>query len=338
MSVINSQPSPFGHLTRERHIESMAKPLKWDDGPELLAGEASQGCTSDVSATGSDSTRLQRHPLQVVNTWGIKGYNCSTEAWMCYETAPSRTKCQGALGLPLVPPAYGGGQGGELGPSWHREAGPHPGLQLLAGAQELCITSKAERHGLVSSSQRSSYIIRGAAGERGLLLLATEECNNCCFHLCGPARPCHLCLQDEEGHVVLWFCRPFRLGLSCLRCCQMEMVAFTGDNQLIGTVRQRCGTFSHFLEVSDACGFATMKIYGSCIPRRCFSEQEFQVLSSTDSVVATIWKKWPGFKEERNMDHESFGVDLVAADLSTEERALLLAAAFLLNFMFFEVS
>lgn len=34
-----------------------------------------------------------------------------------------------------------------------------------------------------------------------------------------------------------------------------------------------------------------------------------QVDSNIGERVGTIWKKWPGFNEERNMDHEYFGLD-----------------------------
>ncbi|KAG6931963.1 phospholipid scramblase 2-like, partial [Chelydra serpentina] len=61
------------------------------------------------------------------------------------------------------------------------------------------------------------------------------------------------------------------------------------------------------------------------------------VTSRAGSPVAVIWKRWPGFNEDRNMDHEFFGVD-ISANLGAEDTALLLAAAFLLNFMFFEMS
>ncbi|XP_075794259.1 phospholipid scramblase 2-like [Pelodiscus sinensis] len=80
-----------------------------------------------------------------------------------------------------------------------------------------------------------------------------------------------------------------------------------------------------------------MRVRGSCMASRCSSNQEFQVTSRTGSPLAVIWKRWPGFNEDRNMDHEFFGVD-IAAKLGAEDTALLLAAAFLLNFMFFEMS
>lgn len=35
----------------------------------------------------------------------------------------------------------------------------------------------------------------------------------------------------------------------------------------------------------------------------------YQIVSNTGEKVGTIWKKWPGFNDEHNMDHEYFGLD-----------------------------
>lgn len=34
-----------------------------------------------------------------------------------------------------------------------------------------------------------------------------------------------------------------------------------------------------------------------------------QIVSNIGEEVGTVWKKWPGFNEEQNMDHEYFGLD-----------------------------
>ncbi|XP_077204226.1 phospholipid scramblase 3-like [Paroedura picta] len=323
MPVIDAQPSPFGHLTRERHIESVSRPPKKKQ--DFLEAEEVSPCPP-ARATNSPCS-----------TWGR---SCRVDAWTDSQVGALPSGCQGPPALPVGWP----GCPGRLSPPHppgvkEKEDGSCSGLQVLAGVRQLFITSKAELHGGSGPLARRGYVVGTAAHGRGPLLVTEEAYSQCCFHLCGPNRSCHLFLQDREGRVALWFCRPFRMGLGCLGCCcPMEIRAFTGDNQLVGTVRQSCSIFSHLLEVRDACGSATMKIRGVGARCRCFTRQEFQVLSSEGHAVASIWKKWPGFQEECNMDHDFFGVDMAAADLSNEDRTCLLAAAFLLNFMFFEVS
>lgn len=34
-----------------------------------------------------------------------------------------------------------------------------------------------------------------------------------------------------------------------------------------------------------------------------------QVVSNIGEEVGTIWKRWPGFSEAQNMDHEYFGLE-----------------------------
>lgn len=96
--------------------------------------------------------------------------------------------------------------------------------------------------------------------------------------------------------------------------------------------------FTPLLEVCDAEGASAARIQGSCCPSRCFSNQQFQVeiskqpkikhvfgqvefilcvwllithqiVSNIGENVGTIWKKWPGFNDEHNMDHEYFGLE-----------------------------
>ncbi|KAL8188193.1 UNVERIFIED_CONTAM: hypothetical protein K2H54_062772 [Gekko kuhli] len=331
MSVVDSQPSPFGHLTRERHIESVPRPpRKKQNGSG--AEETSQGAAGSDPTGGPRSPPARATPGRFASACGSEVRSCHVDAWTCSKAVPLQSGCQGPLASPTLWP----GQTDGLGPP-HQQGveekgdGSHPGLQILAGVRQLCVTSKVELQGVSGNLARRGYIVSTAANERGPLVV-TEGYSQCCFHLCGPARSCHLYLRDRQGRVVLWFCRPFRMGLGCLGCfCPMEMRAFTGDDQLVGVVRQRCSVFSHLLEVRDAHGSAIMKIRGFGATCRCFAEQEFQVLSPAGDAVASIWKKWPGFREERNMDHEFFGVDMAAADLSNEDKACLLAAAFLLG-------
>ncbi|KYO47173.1 phospholipid scramblase 2-like [Alligator mississippiensis] len=182
---------------------------------------------------------------------------------------------------------------------------------------------------------RRSYTVGSAQVKE--LLVATEEADRLCLLLCGPARATCIRLQDPQGCDILRFHRPYWVGACCLGACWAEMRVFGASNQLVGSVQQRWSALSHRWEVCNARGTGTMSIQGSCATSRCSTEQEFQVTSHAGSPLAVIWKRWPGFSEDCNRDHEFFGVD-ISAPVGAEDGALLLAAAFLLNFMFFEMS
>ncbi|KAI3374998.1 hypothetical protein L3Q82_021528, partial [Scortum barcoo] len=167
-----------------------------------------------------------------------------------------------------------------------------------------------------------------------LSLLSESSC--VCLQCCGPARACSLQGFDCQGRQVFYFERPLRVDACCLGCCLMEMRAYTPQKHLIGTVCQRWSMFTPLLEVCDPEGASAIRIQGSCCPCRCFSNQQFQIVSNTGEKIGTIWKKWPGFNDEQNMDHEYFGLEgelhlrKLPLSMESDTKLLLLAATFLL--------
>ncbi|XP_068135429.1 phospholipid scramblase family member 5-like [Hyperolius riggenbachi] len=117
----------------------------------------------------------------------------------------------------------------------------------------------------------------------------------------------------------------------------MVIRVYTSSNNLLGYVQQRWSLFSPCLSIHNSEGTRTMEIRGSWSAARCHSDQEFQVTTLEGQLLAIIWKRWPGFNEDYNMDHDFFGLD-ISGSVSPTDKALLLAAAFLLNYMFFEMS
>ncbi|XP_024073132.2 phospholipid scramblase 2-like [Terrapene carolina triunguis] len=341
MAALSSQPSPFGHLTRERHIQAPARSLRKKDGaPGLQAGGTSpswEGTSRANQAQEPDFGSSQGSP-DAPSSAEDPGHQLEGRRWPGSEWGG--TAGEEATESPLPRLGWRGRRARRRSPEQSLQRVqedddvPPLGLQVLAGVSQLRITARAGLRGFAGDPGRT-YVV-GTAQAKGLLV-AIEETSRLCLHLCGPARSCRIRLQDPQGQDVLWLRRPFGAGASCLGCCRTEMRVFTAGDQLVGSVRQRWGILAHLWDLRDLHGAATMRIRGSCAASRCSSNQEFQVTSRAGSPVAVIWKRWPGFNEDRNMDHEFFGVD-ISAKLGAEDTALLLAAAFLLNFMFFEMS
>ncbi|KAM9844440.1 phospholipid scramblase 1 [Aulostomus maculatus] len=208
-------------------------------------------------------------------------------------------------------------------------------LGVLDPVSQIHITARPELQGPQCVPQRIYSIATGAS--RSQLFVAVEESSCLCLQCCGPARAYSLQGFDCHGHQVFYFERPLRVDACCFGCCLMELRAYTPQKQLIGTVCQRWSMFTPLLEVTDSEGAASVRIQGSCCPCRCLSNQQFQIISNIGENIGTIWKKWPGFNDERNMDHEYFGLE-VPLGMESQMKLLLLAATFLLNHMFFEMS
>ncbi|KAM3930817.1 phospholipid scramblase family member 5-like [Leptodactylus fuscus] len=331
MSVVRSQPSPFTYLQRERHIEhytnfpkekkmcrcmevSHRHPSYQKDDNHRHSNRTKEnsreyGTKETEKSSDPKSVRSSRRGVTPITSVSApSSHNRPTDR----ETRVQRT-------LTVVE---------ELDESVCSE------LQILASAQQICITSKAKPQGLSCQSKRL-YIISSRTAKQ--LLVAIEDSSCLCYQLCGPARSCCLRLYDQNREEVLRFCRPYRVDVCCLFCCLMVIRVFSSSEALLGFVQQRWSLFSPSLSVHDSEGKRTMDIQGPWSAARCHSDQEFQVTSVDGQKIGIIWKRWPGFNEDHNMDHEFFGLD-ISASISPTDKALLLSATFLLNYMFFEMS
>ncbi|XP_029930906.1 phospholipid scramblase family member 5 [Myripristis murdjan] len=304
MSAVTNQPLPFGRLERENHIQMIFRAFR---------GQARPSCESQVSPGP------QPHPVH--SDWAsrerLSGLVLGNKMENGHVQAP------GAL------------RGPEVGEQRLGDAAGPDCMEMLDTVSQIHITARPELQGPQCVPRRIYSI---AAGEsRAQLFMAVEESSCVCLQCCGPARACSLQGFDHHGRQVFYFERPFKVDACCLGCCLMEIRAYTPQNHLIGTVCQRWSMFTPLLEVCDSKGASTIQIQGSCCPCRCFSNQEFQVVSTIGEKVGTIWKKWPGFNDESNMDHEYFGLE-VPLNMESHNKLLLLAATFLLHHMFFEMS
>ncbi|KAM9349458.1 phospholipid scramblase family member 5 [Symphorus nematophorus] len=298
MSAVTNQPLPFDRLEREKHIQMIFRAFK-----NSRCGPSCQ-CPAHSPAP---------KPHQTPPDWD------SDEQLSAL--APGR-KMEKAK-RPGVEEQWAGGA-----------AGSHF-MSVLETVSKIQITARPELQGPQCVPRRIYSITTG--GSSSQLFVAVEESSCVCLQCCGPARACSLQGFDCQGRQVFYFERPLRVDACCLGCCLMEMRAYTPQKHLIGTVCQRWSMFTPLLEVCDAEGASTVRIQGSCCPCRCFSNQQFQIVSKIGEKMGTIWKKWPGFNDDCNMDHEYFGLEMPLS-MESNTKLLLLAATFLLNHMFFEMS
>uniref|UniRef100_A0A8C2GIQ5 Phospholipid scramblase n=1 Tax=Cyprinus carpio TaxID=7962 RepID=A0A8C2GIQ5_CYPCA len=220
-------------------------------------------------------------------------------------------------------------RGEDGGPAWKETVNDSKRLGKLSALKtvtRLHITARPELQGPQCVARRTYSI---STETRDRLFVAVEESACMCMQCCGPARACSLQGFDKDAECVFLFERPLRAEMCWLGCCLMEIRAYTPERELIGTVHQRWSMFTPYFEICDSEGISAVRIQGSCCNTRCLSEQELQVVSSIGEIIGCIWKRWPGYNEECNMDHEYFGLD-VPQGMNLNTKVLLLAAAFLL--------
>uniref|UniRef100_UPI0037E7236E phospholipid scramblase 1 n=1 Tax=Semicossyphus pulcher TaxID=241346 RepID=UPI0037E7236E len=299
MSAVTNQPLPFGGLEREKHIQMIFRAIQTRCGP---SSEPSPG----------------PKPHQPPPDWDEQ----------LSDVAPGR-KVENIFYM--QPP----GKVNRPGLEEQQRGGSHF-MSVLETVSQIHITARPELQG-PQCVPRRVYSITTGRGRSSPLFVAVEESSCVCLQCCGPARACSLQGFDCQGRQVFYFERPLRVDACCLGCCLMEIRAYTPQKHLIGTVCQRWSMFTPLLEVCDSEGASSIRVQGSCCPNRCISNQRFQIVSNVGEKIGTIWKKWPGFNEQHNMDHEHFGLE-VPLSMESHTKLLLLSATFLLNHMFFEMS
>uniref|UniRef100_A0A8C2X0I2 Phospholipid scramblase n=1 Tax=Cyclopterus lumpus TaxID=8103 RepID=A0A8C2X0I2_CYCLU len=283
MSAVTNQPLPFGQLEREKHIQMIFRAFHNSCGP------------SCECHTHSPGEKHQQKPPDWQPDEQLPGL------------APGRTMENGSTQPPGTVSSPG------LEEQW--PAGSHF-MSALETVSQIHITARPELQGPQCVPKRIYSITTGSS--RSQIFVAVEESSCVCLQCCGPARACSLQGFDCQGQQVFYFERPLRGDACCLGCCLMEMRAYTPQKHLIGTVCQRWSMFTPLLEVCGSEGAPAIRVQGSCCPYRCFSNQQFQIVSNIGEKMGTIWKRWPGFNVEHNMDHEHFGLEV--------------------NYMFFEMS
>ncbi|KAM9718698.1 phospholipid scramblase 2 [Menidia menidia] len=305
MSVVTHQPLPFGPPERERHIQMIFRAFK---------NRCEPSCECQAHSVRPKS--LQEAPDR-----GSEGHLSELSPQSGAETSYGQSSV--ALKRPGLEEQNVG------------DEAKLDFMTILETVSQIHITARPELQGPQCISRRIYSITTGAMKPN--LFVAVEESSCLCLQCCGPARAYSLQGYDCQGQQVFYFERPFRVDTCCLGCCLMEIRAYSPQRHLIGTVCQRWSMFTPLLEVCDSDGESTVRIQGPCCPCRCLSSQQFQIVSKVGEPIGTIWKKWPGFKDEYNMDHEFFGLDMPLS-LESHAKLLLLAATFLLNHMFFEMS
>ncbi|XP_035993984.1 phospholipid scramblase family member 5 [Fundulus heteroclitus] len=296
MSAVTSQPLPFGPLEREKHIQGVSRAFKNRCGTSCECqthpvGAKSRQGLPDRESDGHDSDLNARR--------GTQNMRAQPPAQLMLEAVKQNLKEDAGLQF----------------------------LSELETVRQIHVTARPELQGPRCASRRIHSITTGSS--KSQMFVAVEESSCVCPQCRGPARACSFQGFDYQGRQVFYFERTLRADTCCFGCCLMEMRAYSPQKHLVGTVCQRWSMFTPRLEVCDPEGGSTIRIQGPCCPCRCLSNPKFQIVSNIGEQIGTIWKKWPGFGDERNMDHEYFGLEVLQT-LDPQTKLLLLAATFLL--------
>lgn len=210
-----------------------------------------------------------------------------------------------------------------------------PGLEYLLQVDQLLIKQKVEiLETLVGFETNNQYDVCNSMGQK--VYLASEDTDCCTRNCCGPNRAFELRIIDHSQREVIHLSRPLRCDCCCCFCCLMYVRVEAPPGNLIGHVRQKWSCLRPCYDVENANGQSLLKISGPfCTVSIVCNDVEFEVLSMDGRQVGRITKQWSGVLREAFTDADIYGV-VFPMDLDVKVKACLLAATFLIDYMFFE--
>lgn len=201
-------------------------------------------------------------------------------------------------------------------------------LETIVGGTNVLMVDQHVRHWweiLTSFEQRNSYAISDSVRQRG----EVEEQGGTFGHairriLLSSHRGFVLHVTDNAGTVVMRLRRPFYWILS-------DMTVEDGSGRGIGRVVKRWHVLKKTYDLYEG-GRAFAHIRSGL-----FRVWTFPVLDAvTRQPVATISKKWGGALREYVTDADKFRIEFHSPVLTTQQKAVIFAAALSIDFDYFE--
>ncbi|CAJ0575923.1 unnamed protein product, partial [Mesorhabditis spiculigera] len=215
-----------------------------------------------------------------------------------------------------------------------------PGLEYLTILDRVVVEQKIEVFEVMTNWETANrYAIHNANWQQAYM--AFEEDKMSCARQCCPNKRGYVMhVVDNYGREVMRITRPFKC------CADMywgnETTVEAPPGNVIGRVVEDIGSLgccSHKFSLHMD-GQQALKIDGPldcCCCRICnvCGDQVFEIKTMQGEKIGDIRKKWTGFAQEYFTDADTFTCDF-PVDLDVRMKATILAATFLVDFMFFE--
>eukprot|EP00128_Syssomonas_multiformis_P004883 Colp12_sorted_trinity150504_noHs@15699 len=219
-----------------------------------------------------------------------------------------------------------------------------PGLEYLTAVNHIFVQQLIELlEAFTGFETCNKYQIKNALGQQ--VFFAAEDTDCCTRQCCGSMRPFEIKIHDNAMRHVMLLRRDFRFNspyAPCLlpinTCFLQRMTVEAPVGQVLGYVEREWSLCEPWFALKLADGTTVLRIRGPCIMCECFNDINFEVFEGhSDHVIGRIAKKWAGLAQEMFTDADNFGVNF-PLELDVRAKALLIAAVFLIDFMYFETS
>uniref|UniRef100_A0A6I8NLH3 Phospholipid scramblase n=1 Tax=Ornithorhynchus anatinus TaxID=9258 RepID=A0A6I8NLH3_ORNAN len=210
-----------------------------------------------------------------------------------------------------------------------------PGLDCLIQIDQILIHEKVEQaEGFLGRRSCRRYELCGGPGWGPLQ--AAEESALCARLCCGTRRPLRVRVADASAREVLRLSRTLHCGACCFPCCLQELEVQAPPGTTIGHVLQTWHPFVPKFSIQNAERQTQLRVVGPCWTCSCGSDTNFEVKTKDESrSVGRISRDWGGLEPGAASRTDDFGLQF-PLDLDVRVKAVLLGAAFLINYMFYE--
>ncbi|XP_053167036.1 phospholipid scramblase 2-like isoform X2 [Hemicordylus capensis] len=214
-----------------------------------------------------------------------------------------------------------------------------PGLEYLSQIDQISIEQQIELMEMISGYETANrYEIKNTQGQ--WVYFAAEENDDFTLNCYGSLRPFTIKLFDSTQQAVMQLTRSFQCSICCCPCvcCLQELEVQAPPGTIIGYVKQKWHPCLPKFAIQNEAREDVLQMAGPCVPCRCFQDIHFEVKSlDGKSGVGGISRQWTGLARETATDASIFGIQF-PLDLDIKIKAIVMGAAFLMDYMFFERS
>lgn len=194
-------------------------------------------------------------------------------------------------------------------------------MEKLKETDSLVVRQKKEWGEILTGFEaRNRYAVYDGAGQQ--VYLAAEEGSLLARLALKALRPFNLHILSADGRPAIKAEKPFRFYFH-------EISVFTPEGRLIGSVKREFSLLERKFNVTDAQGAEVCRISAQLLHPWTFKVY----ISGVEA--GEILKNWSGLLKESFTDSDNFSVAFPRG-ASVDHKALLLAALFLIDIVYFE--
>ncbi|XP_058517139.1 phospholipid scramblase 1-like [Ochotona princeps] len=210
-----------------------------------------------------------------------------------------------------------------------------PGLEHLDKVNQLVVCQRFDMEVLSHLEINKTYEVMNNQGHR--LYFAEEKTNWFIQNFCGATRPFTMTIYDNLGQDVITIHKALRCSCCLSRCCLQKLKVEAPPGNKIGYVCQSFHPFLPKFKIKNENKEDIMKIRGPCLISSCVRNLNFNLLSlDEETAIGNISKQCPAVVKRLLSDTGKFGIQF-PFDLDVKIKALVLAASFLINYMYYEL-